>query len=213
MAETNPIGNKTYIRKQMAMKRNGLRAEQRKIASAAACAKAQMLLESRSVDSFMVYIAFRSELDLSELIEWGWRTGRDVIVPKCIAADRSMNLYYLRSWDELTTGAYGIMEPNPSVAPRVETGVAPDVIIVPGLAFDRNGGRLGYGGGYYDRFAEQMQGSAAGNDHRLWLGASFEEQLVDEVPLERHDLVMDGLITEHEVYLHRRSDRSGTDAF
>lgn len=213
MAETNPFGDKTYIRKQMAMKRNGLRAEQRKIASAAACAKAQMLLESRAIHSFMVYIAFRSELDLSGLIEWGWQTGRDVIVPKCIAVDRSMILYYLRSWDELTAGAYGIMEPNPEVAPTVEKGAAPEVIIVPGLAFDRNGGRLGYGGGYYDRFAEQMQGSAAGNDRPLWLGASFEEQLIDEVPLERHDLVMDGLITEHEVYWHRRSDRSGTDAF
>ncbi|WP_238403932.1 5-formyltetrahydrofolate cyclo-ligase [Paenibacillus paridis] len=213
MAETNPIGDKTYIRKQMAMKRNGLRAEQRKIASAAACTNAQMLFESRSVDSFMVYIAFRSELDLSELIEWGWRTGREVIVPKCIAADRSMILYYLRSWDELTPGAYGIMEPNPEAATKVEAGAAPGAIIVPGLAFDRNGGRLGYGGGYYDRFAEQMQGYAAGNGHRLWLGASFEEQLIDEVPLERHDLVMDGVITEQAVYLHRRSDRSGTDAF
>ncbi|MCF2940090.1 5-formyltetrahydrofolate cyclo-ligase [Paenibacillus alkaliterrae] len=169
--------------------------------SEAACAKAKVLLEKRSASAFMAYVSFRSELNLAELIEWGWQTGRDVIVPRCDAADHSMTLHYLRSWEELMPGAYGIMEPNPAVTLPIYNGFAPDVVFVPGLAFDRKGGRLGYGGGYYDRFAaEQLQlGEAA--TRTLWLGAAYEAQLVERVPREAHDVQMHGLITEQDIYM------------
>ncbi|OMF19312.1 5-formyltetrahydrofolate cyclo-ligase [Paenibacillus sp. FSL H8-0548] len=209
----NPIEDKTYIRKQMAIRRNSLPSEQREIWSASACAKAQMLLESLPSNSFMAYAAFRSELDLSTLIEWGWRSGRHVIVPRCIAADRSMTLHYLRSWEELMPGAYGIMEPNPALTPPIEAGYVPEVVLVPGLAFDQQGGRLGYGGGYYDRFAEVIHSITIESVRPLWLGMSFEAQLIAGAPREPHDIVMDGIITEQDVYLQRRRDTGGADTF
>lgn len=201
MADRNQLGDKAYIRKQMAEKRNSLSAGQRKLWSEMACAKAVTLLSSRASAAFMVYVPFRSELDLSKLIEWGWQTGRDVIAPRCIAADRSMTLHYLRSWEDLRPGAYGIMEPNPAVTPPIDNGYAPDVVLVPGLAFDRQGGRLGYGGGYYDRFAEAQLAQTEEAARALWIGMSFEAQLVDEVPLEEHDFKVHGIITELDVYL------------
>ena len=201
LVERYQFGDKAYIRKEMEIKRNSISPEQRKLWSQSACAKAEILLESRSITAFMVYVSFRSELDLSRLIEWGWQTGRDVIAPRCIAEDRSMTLHYLRSWDDLMPGAYGIMEPNPAVTPPIDDGYAPDVVFVPGLAFDRQGGRLGYGGGYYDRFAETVIRGAGGQARTLWIGMSFEAQLMANVPLKEHDLIMNGMITEQDVYL------------
>jgi len=198
LVEPNQQGDKAYIRSQMTIKRNKLPVEQRKLWSEAACAKAMDFIESHSAGAFMVYVSFRSELDLSSLIEWGWRTGREVIAPRCIAVDRSMELYTLRSWDDLIPGAYGIMEPNPNKAEPFKDNSELGVVFVPGLAFDLQGGRLGYGGGYYDRFAESSQNNVS---KPFWLGIAFEEQLLDEVPLEMHDLKMDGLITEKNMYL------------
>lgn len=200
LSETNLPGNKAYMRNQMTFKRNGLSSEQRNLWSEAACANAQELVESRGAAAFMIYVAFRSELDLSALMEWGWRTGRAVIVPKCEASDRSMTLYELRSRDELKAGAYGIMEPDPHKAAKVQVAM-PEIVFVPGLAFDRHGGRLGYGGGYYDRFAEAIRSARQEHEETLWLGMAFEEQLTDEVPLEPHDLRMNGIITEQSVYM------------
>ncbi|MBB3152427.1 5-formyltetrahydrofolate cyclo-ligase [Paenibacillus endophyticus] len=201
MSETNLPGNKAYMRNQMTFKRNSIASEKRDLWSEAACARAQELVVSRGAAAFMIYVAFRSELDLSALMEWGWRTGRTVIAPKCEASDRSMTLYELRGRDELKAGAYGIMEPDPQKAAKVQDAM-PAMVFVPGLAFDRNGGRLGYGGGYYDRFAEAIRSAKQEHDETtLWLGMAFEEQLTDEVPLEPHDLRMNGIITENSVYM------------
>ena len=73
-----------------------------------------------------------------------------------------------------------------------------DVIIVPGLAFDRQGGRLGYGSGFYDRFIEHYE--KRGLPHPLKLGVCFETQLLDDVPMEQHDLRVDRIITEAGVH-------------
>nr|MBC9203618.1 5-formyltetrahydrofolate cyclo-ligase [Paenibacillus sp. PL91] len=186
----------------MAIKRNSLSSEQRKLWSEQACSNAEKWLEKYKEAALMVYVPFRSELDLAHLIEWGWRTGRNVIAPRCVASDRSMTLHYLRSWDDLMPGAYGIMEPNPAVTLPIDDGYVPDIVLVPGLAFDRKGGRLGYGGGYYDRFAEAANSHNPNNATKaLWLGVSFEAQFIDDVPTEEHDLKMDGWITESGVYM------------
>ncbi|WP_051250518.1 5-formyltetrahydrofolate cyclo-ligase [Paenibacillus harenae] len=192
---------KAVFRRQMTQRRDGLPMERRKEWSSAACANAKGLLESRSVQSFMVYISYRSELNLSELIEWGWQSGRAVIVPRCVAADFTMTLHDLRSWDELVPGAYGIMEPNPATTPALDKSYMPEAVFVPGLAFDRNGGRLGYGGGYYDRFAAARLKDAGEAARTLWIGAAFEAQLVEGFPIEAHDLPMDGILTEKDVYM------------
>ncbi|MOA35167.1 5-formyltetrahydrofolate cyclo-ligase family protein [compost metagenome] len=79
----------------------------------------------------------------------------------------------------------------------------PEVVFVPGLAFDRQGGRLGYGGGYYDRFAARLSMQDGTAQQMLWLGAAFEKQLIAHVPLERHDLKMNGIVTELAVYIDK----------
>lgn len=183
----------------MAKLRNSIPAEERARWSAEACAHATAWIEEQSIDSFMVYLAIRSELDLTSLIEWGWRTGRTVIAPRSNETDRSMTLYHLEDWSQLEKGTYGILEPSPSLAR--ETRIMPQVVFTPGLAFDRNGGRLGYGGGYYDRFARANSDISKSDAVKpLWIGTAYEAQLIDAVPTEGHDAVMDGIVTERQLY-------------
>lgn len=168
--------------------------------SAAACQAVIDWLEQRqgSAGSLVVYVPFRSELDTKPLIEWGWRSDRTVIVPRCVRSDRSMELYIIKDWGELIPGAYGILEPDPNKSQRCDASFIPDIVIVPGLAFDSQGGRLGYGGGYYDRLHERLNKLAAEQVKRapLWVGVGYESQLIPEVLMDQHDARLEALVTE-----------------
>lgn len=187
--------DKTALRKAMTRLRDSIDEKERALRSAAACLNLSEWMKQYQVNSFMCYIPFRSELDTRYVIEWAWETGVEVIVPKCDPADRSMTLYRLENWGELATGAYGIMEPDPTQCQMMPDSYVPQLVVTPGLAFDLRGGRLGYGGGYYDRFAELLR------EERLvkWLGIAFEDQLVNEIPMQVHDKRMDGIVTEMKV--------------
>lgn len=190
--------SKTELRSVKAASRDSIPEKQRNKLSAEVCDHAADLLKKASAGSMLVYVPFRSELDTWPLIRWAWNNGVTVVVPRSLKHDRSMELYNLRSAEELERGSYGIMEPHPMKAELWDEAAVPDVIWVPGLAFDRKGGRLGYGGGYYDRLRERLnlQESARGK-RSLWIGLSYEIQLMDIVPMESHDLRLDGLITEN----------------
>lgn len=158
--------------------------------------------EGPMIGSIMIYIPFRSELDTTLLIEWCWRTGIKVIVPRCVKESRAMELYLLQAWDELVPGAYGIKEPDPVTVKRWDLAEQlPDIVFVPGLAFDASGGRLGYGGGYYDRFHDLLKETAAEQGQRfpLWIGLGYEAQWIDHVPMDEHDAAVDAVITEQGV--------------
>lgn len=189
--------DKTSLRKAMTKLRDGMAAEERSVRSAAACRHLTEWMQEQEIKSFMCYIPFRSELDTRTLVEWGWETGREVIVPKCYPAGRSMTLHRLDSWNALKAGAYGILEPDPAVCPPLPEAYKPELILAPGLAFDGKGGRLGYGGGYYDRFADRLRQVWGEDSQRVkWLGIAFEDQLVEDIPMQTHDKRMNGLATE-----------------
>lgn len=139
------------------------------------------------------YMPFRSELDITSVLAWCWQQGIKVLVPRANRLERSLHLHWIKSYDDLETGAWGIREPKTTVE-EWDRNTPIDVIIVPGLAFDIQGGRLGYGGGYYDRFIRSCQ--RASWDDPIQLAVAFDMQLVDKVPMEEHDLEIDIIITE-----------------
>ncbi|ALS29658.1 5-formyltetrahydrofolate cyclo-ligase [Paenibacillus sp. 32O-W] len=189
-------GQKREWRRRMSALRDGLPPERRLAWSLDACRAAAAWMEERGIESFMTYVPFRSELDTRPLIEWGWERGVAVTVPRANPADRSMTLYRIAGWDDLETGAYGIPEPNPSRAKAFRR--IPDAVWVPGLAFDLRGGRLGYGGGYYDRFDAYLRSLPGGRPP--WIGMAYEAQLTADVPTENHDARVDGVMTERGFY-------------
>ena len=94
----------------------------------------------------------------------------------------------LNSFDDMTEGNYGILEPK-HTTPKIDENLI-DLAFIPGLAFDKRGGRVGYGGGFYDRFMNNMRKEAKK------IGLAYNFQILDEVPMEKHDLFIDGIITD-----------------
>ncbi len=119
--------------------------------------------------------------------------GKAVALPRTIIAKRQLECFQISSLDDLVTGAYSIMEPDPERCPRVDPSEL-DMVIVPGSVFDRRGGRLGYGGGYYDRFLSKDAPQAL----RIALAFSFQVQ-DNNIPLQPHDELMDYIVTEKEI--------------
>jgi len=191
---------KAALRRKMAALRDGIPEPSRRLMSERACAHAARWLREKETDVFLAYAPFRSELDTRPLLEWGLREGLAVLLPVCSVPDRSLVLFRVRSLDELRPGAYGLPEPDPARAERWEDLAAVGAVFVPGLAFAPDGSRLGYGGGYYDRFAERMR--AAGGA-APWMGLAFGLQIVPGLPVEPHDARVDGYVTEEGVHFVR----------
>jgi 5-formyltetrahydrofolate cyclo-ligase len=151
------------------------------------------LPEFARTDLLFIYVAFRSEVETMPLIRRCLAAGKQVAVPLTCSNPPSLEAYRLLDVDrDLVPGYCGILEPDPRRLPRVEPGKI-TAVIIPGSVFDRQGGRLGYGGGYYDRFL------AEGAPAALRIGVAFELQLVDSVPLKPHDQRLDFLLTEEGV--------------
>ncbi|WP_234489773.1 MULTISPECIES: 5-formyltetrahydrofolate cyclo-ligase [Paenibacillus] len=204
---------KARLRFAMRQVRDGLPEEERRRASDQACRHASAWMEAAGCRSVMVYVPFRSELDTRPLIERAWLRGVDVYVPRCHPGDRSMTIHRLRRWDELQAGAYGILEPDPERVQAEQDGMLPDAVLVPGLAFDHGGGRLGYGAGYYDRLYERWSAAAGDGTMPVWAGIGFAPQVVDRVPMDENDARLQVLITDQGIYTMNKGADDGSDAF
>ncbi len=147
--------------------------------------------EIRRASTLMVYLAFGSEVLTDGLILWGWGEGKRIVVPRCRPASREMTACRIDGFEELERGHYGIREPKADIIRPVPPGEI-EAVIVPAVAFDRRGYRVGYGGGYYDRFLPEARQAAR-------IGAAFACQIVPAVPVETHDMTVDMIVTEGEV--------------
>jgi 5-formyltetrahydrofolate cyclo-ligase len=144
------------------------------------------------------YVHFRSEVRTRGFLAAALAAGKRIVVPYCLGDQ--LRLFLLESIDELAPGTWGIWEPKAELrslaAKRVDAG-ALDFVIVPGVAFDCQGGRLGHGKGYYDKLLAQVR-----PDARL-VGLAFDCQLFPEVPTQSHDVWMDAVVTESAIYRGR----------
>ena len=159
--------------------------------------------EYAAARTVMFYVDVRSEVRTRNDLEAALQTGKKIVVPFCV--DGELELFHLESMDELELGMYRILEPRADLrsvaAKRVDVKEL-DLIMVPGVAFDRRGGRTGHGKGYYDKLLEHAR-----LDTPL-IALAFECQLFPEIPMQPHDMFMDKVVTEATVYegLGRRGD-------
>lgn len=144
----------------------------------------------RKSQVIMYFVPFRNEVDTRYMIEGGLSQKKKVLVPFTVKEDRTLiPSQLLNPEEDLAPGTYGIMEPLPEKIRPVDPGYI-DTVIVPGVAFDLNGNRLGYGGGYYDRFFEFLKADIS------LVAVAFELQVVEKVPTEKWDRRVDYLVTE-----------------
>ncbi|WP_296779599.1 5-formyltetrahydrofolate cyclo-ligase [Ruminococcus sp.] len=154
----------------------------------------ERLLEEEKIteaDNILLYASFGSEVDTYLLIDKLIEMGKKVALPKC-GAERSMSFHLIGSVADLHEGMYRIPEPDIALPQPVITDKT--VCIIPGLAFTEEGGRLGYGGGYYDAFISQYP-------EMYTIALAYEEIIVDQLPLMKHDLTVDLIVTEERTVL------------
>lgn len=184
--------NKADVRAVMKAKRNELSDSERQI-------KDRIIFNNVINDSIFnssnimfIYVSFKNEADTHNIIDYALRKGKIVCVPEVNEKTRTMKALKIDSLKKnMHANNYGILEPDDSAAEI--PGDKIDLVLVPGLAFDLMGGRLGYGGGYYDRFLRGMRKDA------LKIGLAYDFQIVQEVPTESFDVLINGLITESRV--------------
>lgn len=141
------------------------------------------------------YVGVRSEVATLPLLEEVWGAGKRVVVP--VVAGDTLALIRIVSAAELSPAAFDLLEPTAAVRQRTDRRVQPaevDLFLVPGVVFDRRGGRIGYGKGYYDRLLARTRAGA------VTLGLAFESQVVHTVPMGPKDVHLQYLATEREVY-------------
>lgn len=130
-----------------------------------------------------------NEVATRDLVRAALGEGRRVVCPRALPGGR-IEHYEIGSLQDLEPGRFGLLEPPPEPDRAVDPS-AVDLVLVPGIVFDREGFRAGFGGGYYDRFLAAIDAPS--------IGLAFALQLVDRVPREAHDVPVDAIVTEHEV--------------
>jgi 5-formyltetrahydrofolate cyclo-ligase len=176
----------------MSENKNELRAKMREIAgtrdsaTALSACLAQQLRQWPLWQSSAAVAAFSSLPGEPDVLD-PWPQDKRIALPRISGAE--LTFHWVADFAELQPGQFGIMEPSEDAQ---EAGKEFDLILVPGLAFDLGGRRLGRGKGYYDRFLSTARG--------LRVGICYDDQIVDEVPVEPHDLKMDFVVTPSAIY-------------
>jgi 5-formyltetrahydrofolate cyclo-ligase len=150
-----------------------------------------LLEEWKQAKLIGITISNAPEVDTREIIKRAWEQGKEVAVPKCFPAERSMQFRKIGSFDQLERGYFGLLEPMIAKTEKVSEKEM-DLLVVPGLAFTKSGYRLGFGGGYYDRFLSYYKGPA--------LSLAFDVQVLPVLPVEKHDIPVSKLVTPERVY-------------
>ena len=141
----------------------------------------------RDAPTVFIYVSKELEVETKEIIQKLWSMGKKVAVPRCMDNKREMKFYYINSFNELILSGFGILEPKPeeqNLAIADETTLC----IVPATCCDRQGYRLGYGGGYYDRFLSVFPGLKA-----IIIYSDF---VFDKIWHGRYDIAVDYIVTE-----------------
>lgn len=148
--------------------------------------------EFTNVQTVLFYASFRSEVNTLSMIQESLGMGKRVVLPKVAAERRALVLYEIKDLTELTSGYMGIPEP-PAQNERLADLEEIDIVIVPGAGFDLSGNRLGYGAGYYDSLLSDKKKDVP------VIALAYEEQIVDSIPAEEHDVKVDMLVTDKRV--------------
>lgn len=175
----------------------------RVLASGCVCQRLMAMEAFGKARTVMLYAPLRDEIDLTGVLERCRETGRRVCAARAGWQARSLEPAEVggTGWEELVEARYGLREPAPG-APAVNLEEI-DLLIVPAMAFDREGHRLGRGGGFYDRFLARAELRRA-----FLLGVGFAPQLVARVPRLEHDRPVDAVVTDDGIIVRRRPNDS-----
>lgn len=184
------MGSKEAFRKVIRGYRMSLSEEKAVMKSIAISEKLLQMEEYKKAESIYCYIDFRNEVKTKPIIRRALGDGKKVAVPR--VENGRMEFYYFEGYERLQPGTYGVLEPVGGV-------LAEDIdalLIMPGVAFDRENHRIGYGGGYYDRYLERP-------NHHVKIALAYQFQVFQQIPFEEFDIQPDLVLTEDMVQVLR----------
>ncbi|MEQ1518671.1 MAG: 5-formyltetrahydrofolate cyclo-ligase [Usitatibacteraceae bacterium] len=184
---------KRQLRDSVLALRDAMAPDARAAASQAILQRVVALPEYTKAKTVLTYMGFGTEIETQWFFERVIADGKIAVLPRVDRANQSLILHSARTEAELMTSKWGIREPKTD-APVVSIATV-DFVLMPGVAFDRTGNRLGYGRGYYDKLV------AAANPALARVAAGYGCQIVDRVPVDFHDQKVHRIITENEMIL------------
>ena len=183
---------KRAIRKEALKKRDEISTDVRAEKDLIIKGRLFSLPEFVAAKTIFFYASFRSEVETSNMIKESLKMGKKIILPKVDKERHRLMLFEIKDINELSPGYMGIPEPS-LFDERLVTLDDVDLVIIPGAAFDFSGNRLGYGAGYYDILLSE------GKRKIPIIALAYEEQLVDSIPSEKHDVKVDMIVTDKQV--------------
>ena len=191
---------KNELRDFIKDERRNLPPEEKKILDNGVTRNVFKLYQYKSAKTVMVYVSTAIEVDTFEIIKGAWRDGKKVAVPRCIPSTRFMEFHYIPSFEDLSPGTFGVLEPDASL--ETVTDFEGCLMLLPALSLDYLGFRLGYGKGYYDRYLSRFNGACA--------GICYTMNIRRHMYHGRFDRPVDVIVTEKwikDVSARRKADR------
>ncbi|MGH4051443.1 MAG: 5-formyltetrahydrofolate cyclo-ligase [Clostridium sp.] len=143
--------------------------------------------------NIMLYLSFNNEVDTLPLVTWCLNNSKTVIAPYCVQKTREIIPFEINDIKtDVTKSAFGIMEPKHDLLKMVNINDI-DLIIVPGVLFDKHCNRIGFGAGYYDRFLSKKSKDA------ITIGIAYDNQIIDEIPADIYDVPLDFIVTQGRI--------------
>lgn len=147
----------------------------------------------RKAETVMVYLNFKNEVDSLKMIEESFKAGKKVVIPYCVKETMEIIPAELNDIEkEITKGKNGYLQTKKECVKPIPVEDI-DLVIVPGIAFDKRCYRLGFGAGYYDRFLRKL------NFEKPTIGVCYDFQIIHSIPTESHDVPLDFIITEERI--------------
>lgn len=186
------MNNKQLIRKELLKKRNSLTEEERKKYSKLIKKVLFSLEQYKNAESLLVYISYLSEVSTYEIIKHTLKNGKRVFCPKVLSSG-IMEFYEINSLQDVVLGYKNIPEPKVTDVPYQNENLSKSLMIMPLVGFDNHKNRLGYGGGFYDRYLQRFPALTK-------FALAFEcQRYEDELPTEETDIRAELIITEKRI--------------
>ena len=184
---------KERLRKRVLAVRMGLDRGQAEVSGQAILEQILGLEAYRRAKLVHTYVSSKeNEVDTRALIGACLKQGKCVAVPVVMPGTKTLAHALIDGLDQLVVGPWGLAQPDPAAATWLPAEARIDLVVVPGLAFDRRGHRIGWGGGYYDRFLAQVQ--------TVKIGLCYDALVLDCIPGEPHDVPVDLVVAETAIY-------------
>lgn len=181
------VQEKKKIRELIDNKRSALKPEVKEAFDEIIFNKIIESSEYKNSKTILVYVSFNGEVDTHKFIQYALKDHKKVCVPKIVSKKEGMKAIEISEFEDLKTGSYGILEPASFNREIDEESI--NLVIVPGVAFDLKGGRIGYGGAFYDRFLKNI------SKDTFKVAIAYDFQILKNIPMEVHDEKIHRIIT------------------